>query len=66
MFEKKTQLASVSVRFNAHLRAWVTGTGAVRWGPAGTLFRSPPATEDPDTERLAHSQLETPRGRRVF
>jgi len=32
MFEKKTQLASVSVRFNSQLRVWVTGSGPMREG----------------------------------
>jgi len=32
MFEKKTQLASVSVRFNSQLRVWVAGLGPMREG----------------------------------
>jgi len=35
-------------------------------GQAGRLFRSPTATEGPETEGQARNQLETPRGRRVF
>jgi len=66
MFEKKTQLASVSIRFNSQLRVWVTGSGPIRGGPAGTLFRGPPAVEGPETEGQARNQLETPRRRRVF
>jgi len=60
MFEKKTQLEGLS-----QLRVWVTGSGAMRGGPTGTLFRGPTATESPETGQ-ARNQLETPRGRRVF
>ena len=53
---------SVSIRFNSQLRVWVTGSGAMRGGPAGTLFWGPTATEGPETEGQARNQLETPRG----
>jgi len=43
MFEKKTELECL-LRFNSQLRVWVTGSGAMRGGPASTLFRYPPAT----------------------
>ena len=65
MFEKKINW-SVSVRFNSQLRVWVTGSGAMRGGPEGTLFRGPITTEGPETEGQAGNQLETPRGQRVF
>jgi len=35
--------------FNSQLRVWVTGSGAMRGGPADTLFRGPTATEGPET-----------------
>ena len=63
---RKRHKWSVSVRFNSQLRVWVTGSGAMRGGPAGTLFRGPTATEGPETEGQARNQLETPRRRRVF
>jgi len=67
MFEKKTQLASVSVRLNSQLRVWVTGSDPTReGGPAGTLFRGPTSTEGPETEGQARNLLGTPRGRRGF
>ena len=51
----------VSIRFNSQLRVWITGSGAMRGGPAGTLFRGPTATEWSETGQ-ARNQLETPRG----
>jgi len=65
MFEKRHNW-SVSLRFNSQLRVWVTGSGAMRGGPTGTLFRDPAAAEGHETEGQARYQLETPRGRRVF
>jgi len=52
---------NVSVRFNSQLRVWVTGSGAMTGGPAGTLFQGPTATEGPGTEGQAGNHLETPR-----
>jgi len=57
---------SVSIRFNSQLRVWVTGSQAMRRGPAGTLFWGPTATEGLETKGQARNQLETPRGWRVF
>ena len=54
------------MRFNSQLRVWVTGLGAMRGGPEGTLFRGPTATEMPETEVQARNQLETTSGRIVF
>jgi len=56
---------SVSIRFNSQLRVWVTGSGAMRGRPAGTLFRGPTATKGPETGQ-AHNQLQESRGRGVF
>jgi len=56
---------SVSMRFNSQHRVWVTGSGTMRGGPAGTLFRGPTATEGHETEGQARNQFETPRRRRV-
>jgi len=60
MFEKIHNW-SVSLRFHSQLRVWVTDSGAMRGGPAGTLFRDPAATEGHETEGQAHNQFETPR-----
>jgi len=46
------------MRFNSQLRVWVTGSGAMRGGRAGTLFRGPTATEGPKTEGQARNQLD--------
>jgi len=43
------------MRFNPQLRVWVTGSGPMRGGPAGTLFRGPAAMEGPETEGQAHN-----------
>jgi len=48
------------------LRVWVTGSGAMRGGPAGTLFWGPTATKGPETKGQARKKLEIPTGRRVF
>jgi len=48
---------SVSVRFNSQHRVWVTGSGPMRGGPAGALFRGPTATEGPETEEQAVNSL---------
>jgi len=55
---RKTHNWRVSMRFNSQLRVWVTGSGAMRGGRAGTLFRGPTATEGPKTEGQARNQLD--------
>ena len=57
---------SVSTRFNSQLRVWVTVSGPMRGGPAGTLFRGSTATEGRETQRQARNQFEIPRWRWVF
>ena len=52
---------SVSIRFNSQHRVWVTGSGAMRGGLAGTLFRGTTATVGPETEGQACNQVERPR-----
>jgi len=59
---RKKRNRSVSITFNSQPRVWVTGSVAMRGGPAGTLFRGPTATEGPETEGQSRNQLETPRG----
>jgi len=41
MFEKKTQLASVSITFNTQLRVWVTGSGPMREGSSRYIVPGP-------------------------
>jgi len=41
MFEKKTQLASVSARFNSQIRVWVIGSGPMREGSSRYIVPGP-------------------------
>jgi len=41
LFEKKTQLASVSVRINSKLRVWVTGSGPMEEGSSRYIVPGP-------------------------
>jgi len=49
----------------SQLKVRATGSGDVRGGLAGTLFRVPTASEGPEKGQ-ARNQLETQRGKRVF
>jgi len=41
MFEKNTQLASVSVRLNSQLRVWFTGSAPMREGSSRYIVPGP-------------------------
>ena len=55
MFEKKTQLASVSIGFNSQLRVLVTGSGPMREGSGRHIVPGPDSYgEDRPVTSLRH------------